>query len=86
MIYGATGTLQITEVARGTARILQSDHPRRPCSLSGWCSSSRASRSSGRGALPYVDPDVYHGAPSAVTLFILPGPSSRRSRWRSGCW
>src|SRR5258706_14238299 len=27
MIYGATGTLQITEVARGTARILQSDHP-----------------------------------------------------------
>src|SRR3989475_5571826 len=27
MIYGATGTLEITEVARGAARILQSDHP-----------------------------------------------------------
>src|SRR5260221_6691383 len=27
MIYGASGTLQITEAARGTARILQSDHP-----------------------------------------------------------
>src|SRR5712664_3206623 len=27
MIYGATGTLEITEVARGVARILQSDHP-----------------------------------------------------------
>src|SRR5439155_26361220 len=27
MIYGATGTLAITEVARGTARILQGDQP-----------------------------------------------------------
>jgi NADH-quinone oxidoreductase subunit N len=75
MIYGATGTLQITEVARGTARILQSDHPSKAVLAFGlvFIVSGLAFKV---GVVPFHMwiPDVYHGAPSAVTLFISTGP------------
>src|SRR5260221_3544683 len=75
MIYGATGTLQITEVARGTARILQSDHPSKAVLAFGlvFVVSGLAFKV---GVVPFHMwiPDVYHGAPSAVTLFISTGP------------
>jgi NADH-quinone oxidoreductase subunit N len=75
MIYGATGTLQITEVARATARILQSDHPSKAVLAFGlvFVVSGLAFKV---GVVPFHMwiPDVYHGAPSAVTLFISTGP------------
>src|SRR5712672_1419544 len=75
MIYGATGKLQITEVARGTARILQSDHPSKAVLAFGlvFVVSGLAFKV---GVVPFHMwiPDVYHGAPSAVTLFISTGP------------
>src|SRR5258708_7368457 len=75
MIYAATGTLQITEVARGTARILQSDHPSTAVLAFGlvFVVSGLAFKV---GVVPFHMwiPDVYHGAPSAVTLFISTGP------------
>jgi len=75
MIYGATGTLQITEGARGTARILQSDHPSKAVLAFGlvFVVSGLAFKV---GVVPFHMwiPDVYHGAPSAVTLFISTGP------------
>src|SRR5712671_776711 len=75
MIYGATGTLQITEVARGTARILQNDHPSKAVLAFGlvFVVSGLAFKV---GVVPFHMwiPDVYHGAPSAVTLFISTGP------------
>ena len=75
MIYGATGTLEITEVARGVARILQSDHPSKVVLAFGlvFVVSGLAFKV---GVVPFHMwiPDVYHGAPTAVTLFISTGP------------
>src|SRR6266480_4595867 len=75
MIYGATGTLEITEVARKAARILQSDHPSKAVLAFGlvFVVSGLAFKV---GVVPFHMwiPDVYHGAPSAVTLFISTGP------------
>jgi len=75
MIYGATGTLEITEVAKGAARILQSDHPSKIVLAFGlvFVVSGLAFKV---GVVPFHMwiPDVYHGAPSAVTLFISTGP------------
>ncbi len=72
MIYGATGTLQITEVARGTARILQSDHPSKAVLAFGlvFVVSGLAFKV---GVVPFHMwiPDVYHGAPSAVAIRLL---------------
>ena len=75
MIYGATGTLEITEVAKGAARILQSDQPSGAVLAFGlvFVVSGLAFKV---GVVPFHMwiPDVYHGAPSAVTLFISTGP------------
>ncbi len=75
MIYGATGTLEITEVAKGAARILQSDHPSGAVLAFGlvFVVSGLAFKV---GVVPFHMwiPDVYHGAPTAVTLFISTGP------------
>src|SRR6266849_161994 len=75
MIYGATGTLEITEVARGAARILQSDHPSKVVLAFGlvFVVSGLAFKV---GVVPFHMwiPDLYHDAPSAVTLFISTGP------------
>ena len=77
MIYGATGTLEITEVAARAARILQSDDP---SNLKGVLAFGLVFIVSGLafkvGVVPFHMwiPDVYHGAPSAVTLFISTGP------------
>src|SRR6266568_3655644 len=75
MIYGATGTLEITEVAKGAARILQGDQPSGAVLAFGlvFVVSGLAFK---LGVVPFHMwiPDVYHGAPSAVTLFISTGP------------
>ncbi|TMH22247.1 MAG: NADH-quinone oxidoreductase subunit NuoN, partial [Betaproteobacteria bacterium] len=75
MIYGVTGTLEITEVARGAARVLQGDHPSKTVLAFGlvFVVSGLAFKV---GVVPFHMwiPDVYHGAPSAVTLFISTGP------------
>ncbi|TMG77737.1 MAG: NADH-quinone oxidoreductase subunit NuoN [Betaproteobacteria bacterium] len=75
MIYGATGTLEITEVAKGAARILQSGHPSGAVLAFGlvFVVSGLAFKV---GVVPFHMwiPDVYHGAPTAVTLFISTGP------------
>jgi NADH-quinone oxidoreductase subunit N len=76
MIYGATGTLQINEVASAAARILQADPPAKaPVLVFGlvFIVSGLAFKV---GVVPFHMwiPDVYHGAPSAVTLFISTGP------------
>jgi NADH-quinone oxidoreductase subunit N len=75
MIYGATGTLEITEVAKGAAGILQRDHPSKIVLAFGlvFVVSGLAFKV---GVVPFHMwiPDVYHGAPSAVTLFISTGP------------
>ena len=75
MIYGATGTLEITEVARRSARILQADHPSKVVLAFGlvFLVSGLAFKV---GVVPFHMwiPDVYHGAPSAVTLFVGSGP------------
>jgi NADH-quinone oxidoreductase subunit N len=75
MIYGATGTLQIGDVARGAARILQSDQSSKVVLAFGlvFIVSGLAFKV---GVVPFHMwiPDVYHGAPSAVTLFISTGP------------
>ena len=81
MIYGATGTLEITEVARKAADILQGD------ALQGDTANARPVLAFGLvfvvsglafklGVVPFHMwiPDVYDGAPSAVTLFIGSGP------------
>jgi NADH-quinone oxidoreductase subunit N len=75
MIYGATGTLEMTEVARGAARILQGDLPSKAVLAFGlvFVVSGLAFKV---GVVPFHMwiPDVYHGAPSSVTLFISTGP------------
>jgi len=75
MIYGATGTLEITEVAKRAARILQADQPSKAVLAFGlvFVVSGLAFKV---GVVPFHMwiPDVYHGAPSAVTLFVGSGP------------
>jgi NADH-quinone oxidoreductase subunit N len=75
MIYGATGTLEISEVATSAARILQADQASRAVLALGlvFVVSGLAFKV---GVVPFHMwiPDVYHGAPSAVTLFIGSGP------------
>jgi len=75
MIYGATGTLEITEAARGATRILQGDHPSKAVLAFGLVFVV-AGLAFKVGVVPFHMwiPDVYHGAPSAVTLFIASGP------------
>ena len=75
MIYGATGTLQIADVAKATAGILQGNQPSKMVLAFGlvFVVSGLAFKV---GVVPFHMwiPDVYHGAPSAVTLFISTGP------------
>jgi NADH-quinone oxidoreductase subunit N len=75
MIYGATGTLQIGEVAQAAARILQGQAPPKAVLAFGlvFIVSGLAFKV---GVVPFHMwiPDVYHGAPSAVTLFLSTGP------------
>jgi NADH-quinone oxidoreductase subunit N len=78
MIYGATGTLQIGEVADRLVPLLRRD-PNLP-SKSGVLAFGLVFVVSGLafklGVVPFHMwiPDVYHGAPSPVTLFISTGP------------
>jgi NADH-quinone oxidoreductase subunit N len=81
MIYGATGTLEIGEVARRASEILQSDASQhdtasaRPVLAFGLVFVV-AGLAFKLGVVPFHMwiPDVYDGAPSAVTLFIGSGP------------
>src|SRR5437899_12679855 len=72
---GATGTLEVSEVARGVSRILRSDRPSDVVLAFGlvFVVSGLAVKV---GVVPWHMwiPDVYHGAPTAVTLFISTGP------------
>src|SRR5882672_4613605 len=76
MIYGATGTLQINDVALATARILQGDPPAKAPVLAFGLVFIVSGLAFKVGVVPFHMwiPDVYHGAPSAVTLFISTGP------------
>ncbi len=71
MIYGATGTLEITEIAR----ILSVPNANRTVLVFGlvFIVSGLAFK---LGVVPFHMwiPDVYHGAPNAVTLFIATAP------------
>ena len=73
MIYGATGTLDIARRGaahrRAARRIAHDPGVRRSCSSSPASASSSARCRSTCGC-----PDVYHGAPTAVTLFIGSAP------------
>jgi len=75
MIYGATGTLQIAEVAKAAAGILQGVQPSKAMLAFGlvFVVSGLAFKV---GVVPFHMwiPDVYHGSPSAVALFISTGP------------
>jgi NADH-quinone oxidoreductase subunit N len=75
MIYGATGTLEIGEVARKVFGILQGEGASRMVLTFGlvFIVSGLAFKV---GVVPFHMwiPDVYHGAPSAVTLFVSTGP------------
>ena len=86
MIYGATGTLEHHEVAR-----------RRRAAASGADRSFLvfglvfvvAGIAFKLGVVPFHMwiPDVYHGAPTPVTLVDRRGArSSPRSPWRCACW
>ena len=76
MIYGATGTLQIGEVAAGVARILQSEGSPKEAALVFGLVFVVSGLAFKVGVVPFHMwiPDVYQGAPSAVTLFISTGP------------
>jgi NADH-quinone oxidoreductase subunit N len=76
MIYGATGTLEITEVARRAAAILQSDTPSSKPVLAFGLVFVVAGLAFKLGVVPFHMwiPDVYDGAPSSVTLLIGSGP------------
>jgi NADH-quinone oxidoreductase subunit N len=75
MIYGATGTLQIGEVAKRVVSILQGDPSGKAVLAFGlvFVVSGLAFKV---GVVPFHMwiPDVYHGSPSAVALFISTGP------------
>src|SRR4029077_7562870 len=76
MIYGATGALHIREVACGAARILQGDPPAKAAVLAFGLVFVVSGLAFKVGVVPFHMwiPDVYHGAPSSVTLFISTGP------------
>jgi len=76
MIYGATGTLQINEVAAQSLRLLQADPPAKAAVLAFGLVFIVSGLAFKVGVVPFHMwiPDVYHGAPSAVTLFISTGP------------
>jgi len=75
MIYGATGSLQIGDVAKAAARLLQGEQPSKAVLAFGlvFVVSGLAFKV---GVVPFHMwiPDVYHGSPSAVALFISTGP------------
>jgi len=75
MLYGATGSLNLVEVARATGTILQNDSPAKTVLIFGlvFVVSGIAFK---LGVVPFHMwiPDVYHGAPSSVTLFIGTAP------------
>jgi NADH-quinone oxidoreductase subunit N len=75
MVYGATGTLEIAEVAKKTALLAQGENPLKFVLAFGlvFIVSGLAFKV---GVVPFHMwiPDVYHGAPSSVTLFISTGP------------
>jgi len=83
MIYGATGSLEVTEVAQ---RIFDGDAI--PTILIFGLVFVVAGIGFKLGAVPFHMwvPDVYHGAPTAVTLLIGTAPSWRRSRSSCACW
>jgi NADH-quinone oxidoreductase subunit N len=76
MIYGATGSLYIREVASGVARILQGDPPAKAAVLAFGLVFVVSGLAFKLGVVPFHMwiPDVYHGAPSSVTLFVSTGP------------
>jgi NADH-quinone oxidoreductase subunit N len=78
MIYGATGTLQIGEVARTAAGILQGgpEIASRKAVLAFGLVFVVSGLAFKVGVVPFHMwiPDVYHGSPSAVALFISTGP------------
>ncbi|HXC40523.1 MAG TPA: NADH-quinone oxidoreductase subunit NuoN [Burkholderiales bacterium] len=75
MIYGATGTLDLSDVALGAGSILQVDDAKRDVLIFGlvFVVSGVAFK---LGVVPYHMwvPDVYQGSPNAVTLFIGTAP------------
>jgi len=75
MVYGATGTLEIAAVAKKTALVAQGENPLKFVLAFGlvFIVSGLAFKV---GVVPFHMwiPDVYHGAPSSVTLFISTGP------------
>ncbi|MGH8668372.1 MAG: NADH-quinone oxidoreductase subunit NuoN, partial [Burkholderiales bacterium] len=74
MIYGATGTLDIPEVARAVARLVKSESEYR--FLVFGLVFVVAGLAFKVGVVPFHMwiPDVYHGAPTPVTLVISAGP------------
>jgi NADH-quinone oxidoreductase subunit N len=76
MIYGATGTLQINKVAQAVVRLLQGDPAAKSAVLAFGLVFVVSGLAFKVGVVPFHMwiPDVYHGAPSAVTLFISTGP------------
>ncbi|HET7766907.1 MAG TPA: NADH-quinone oxidoreductase subunit NuoN [Burkholderiales bacterium] len=76
MIYGATGTLQIGEVAARVTRMLLGEPSAKAAVLAFGLVFVVSGLAFKVGAVPFHMwiPDVYHGAPSAVTLFISTGP------------
>jgi NADH-quinone oxidoreductase subunit N len=74
MLYGATGTLQLDELARHVSRIAAS-RPDRPFLVFGLVFVV-AGVAFKIGAAPFHMwiPDVYHGAPTPVTLIVGSGP------------
>jgi NADH-quinone oxidoreductase subunit N len=76
MIYGATGTLQINNVAAAVSRLLQGDPTGKAAVLAFGLVFVVSGLAFKVGVVPFHMwiPDVYHGAPSAVTLFISTGP------------
>jgi len=75
MIYGATGTLDIAEVAQSVGRILQGGGSSQIVLVFGLVFLV-AGIGFKLGVVPFHMwiPDVYHGAPTAVTLFIGSAP------------
>jgi NADH-quinone oxidoreductase subunit N len=76
MIYGATGTLQIGEVAAHVNRMLLGEPSAKAAVLAFGLVFVVSGLAFKVGVVPFHMwiPDVYHGAPSAVTLFISTGP------------
>ncbi|HTQ76341.1 MAG TPA: NADH-quinone oxidoreductase subunit NuoN [Burkholderiales bacterium] len=76
MIYGATGTLQIDEVASRVVRLLQAEPPAKSAVLAFGLVFIVSGLAFKVGVVPFHMwiPDVYHGAPSSVTLFVSTGP------------